>query len=277
MENGRFACCSSWFKCPILGYCVYCDYVPPGKEDRRRTNVFNCSLGNNLFVSPVKHIAEAFQASAKELVQREGIVVEEQPLMKELFDTQLAEYRARHSTQKSTPQDTPLFSIAGIKLRNGVLEMPKYKVVDQKDGLVLVSWMYKDITHYGIQEFDGEMLEIFVPTSSLRGQALRAHAIQVFNSRVEEDYIGKWPIAATSVSELQEGHVLVYESQIGRVSFALVTKIMPSLIVSVTNVGSEALWLPAMMDSKILQQKVQVIDRENVPLKFNTFPEEMKI
>ena len=159
-----------------------------------------------------------------------------------------------------------------IMLKNGVIWLLKQTIIEQRDGLTLVSWLYKDIVHYGIQDEDGGMLEVFTPTAELRGNALRARAIQTFRSRRKEEYIGKWPSVAMDVSEIEPGQVITYESLPGTVTFALITKKTPSLLFAVTNTGRDSLWLTEKMNAKLQKRDVQIIARESVPEKFNTFP-----
>lgn len=157
-------------------------------------------------------------------------------------------------------------------LKNGVIWLPKQTIIEQRDGLTLVSWLYKDIVHYGIQDADGGMLEVFTPTPELRGNALRARVIQTFRSRRKEEYIGKWPSVAMDVSEIEPGQVITYESLPGTVTFALITKKTPPLLFAVTNTGRDSVWLTEKMNAKLQKRDVQIIARESVPEKFNTFP-----
>ena len=40
----------------------------------------------------------------------------------------------------------------------GEILMTKYTTIERKEGLVLVSWLHKDLVHYGIQDSEGGML-----------------------------------------------------------------------------------------------------------------------
>ena len=93
--------------------------------------------------------------------------------------------------------------------------MPKYTTIERKEGLVLVSWLHKDLVHYGIQDSEGGMLEVFAPKDNLRGNALRAYVMQVFRAKEVTEYMGKWPSVAMDVKSIQEGQVIAYESRLG--------------------------------------------------------------
>ena len=88
------------------------------------------------------------------------------------------------------------------------------------------------------------------------------------------EYLGHWPQVALDVKDIQPGHVLVYESRPGVVTFALVTNVSPALIMAITSTGNDSVWLPYKMNDKLQRKDVQVIARESVPEKFNTFPEQ---
>ena len=150
--------------------------------------------------------------------------------------------------------------------------MTKYTTIERKEGLVLVSWLHKDLVHYGIQDSEGGMLEVFAPKDNLRGNALRAYVTQVFRAKEVTEYMGKWPSVAMDVKSIQEGQVIAYESRPGVVTFALITKKTPSIILAVTNTGNDSTWLTERMEDKLQRKEVQIISRESVPEKFNTFP-----
>lgn len=269
-----FACCSSWVSCSYLGYCTH---RTPTKESTYDgdVKVFDCSLGYNLFINPKEDFKESFYASASKIAESHGYVEKCYPEDKVKFDAMLSNYRKKFSARsiRSSSGGWQHY-VAGIRIKGDDVWMPKQTIIEKKDGLELVSWMYKDVVHYGIQEAGGGMLEIFAPTPQLRGNALRAQVMQLFKERQKTEYIGKWPTVAMDVASIQEGQVIAYESRPGTVTFALIRKKTPSLIFAISNTGSDSVWLTERMDQKIQKREVQIIARESVPGKFNTFPEE---
>ena len=264
-----FGCCSRWVECSYLGYCTH----RSSEAYDGHIRVHDCSLGHNLFLKPKEAFKEEFYKDAKEHVDK-GYPVVESTSDREKFEAMLAEY-ASGSTARTVQVSSGspwTHLVAGIRIKGEEIWMPKQTVIEQKDGLQLVSWLYKDIVHYGIQETDGGMLEVFTPTPKLRGNALRSYALQTFRTRQVSEYMGKWPSVALDAKSIQEGHVLAYESRPGTVTFALITKKTPSLIMAVTSTGSDSVWLTEKMEGKLQRREVQVIARESVPEKFNTFP-----
>jgi len=150
--------------------------------------------------------------------------------------------------------------------------LPRETVIESKPGLTLVSWMYKDIVHYGFQDDDGGMLETFRPTAELKGQKLRAYVIAQFRSRNVDQYMGKWPSITMDVNELMVGQVIVYEGKPGKVVFSKIVKIGPSLIFGVTREGGDTLWLTDRMNEKLIKKEIQVIALETVPEQLRNFP-----
>lgn len=146
------------------------------------------------------------------------------------------------------------------------------KVVKSKPGLVWVSWTYRDSTHYGFEDEDGNMLEVFKPTPGRKGNALRAHVQKVFEKKEGYMYLGRWPAVAMDADEVTQGDVLVYESKPGHVVFVLITKLTQSLIVGVTNEGEESIWLYETLTDKLQARTVQCIALSTVPEEYRTFP-----
>ena len=95
---------------------------------------------------------------------------------------------------------------------------------------------------------------------------------QGFRAKEVTEYMGKWPSVAMDVKSIQEGQVIAYESRPGVVTFALIVKKTPSIILAVTNTGNDSTWLTEKMEDKLQRKEVQIISRESVPEKFNTFP-----
>lgn len=146
------------------------------------------------------------------------------------------------------------------------------KVVKSKPGLVWVSWTYRDVTHYGFEDEEGCMLEVFKPTPARKGNALRAYVQKVFEKKEGYMYLGRWPSVAMDADEVMPGNVLVYESKPGHVVFALITCMTQSLIHGVTNEGDESLWLYENLTDRLQARSAQCIALETVPEEFRTFP-----
>ena len=264
----RFGCCSYWVSCSQVGYCTHRTDYRGGEYDGDRM-VFDCALGWNLFLKPKEAVQKTFREDAAKYGTGGAELFPED---REKFERAVANFRVKPVTT-SVGSGTPWTHVAaGIRIKGDELWMPKQTVIESKAGLELVSWLYKDITHYGIQETGGGMLEIFAPTPTRKGNALRAHAIQTFRERQVTEYLGKWPSVAMDVKDIREGHVLVYESRPGSIVFALVQKKTPSLIIAISNQGQDSIWLTERMDGKLQRREVQVIARETVPDRYNTFP-----
>lgn len=140
-----------------------------------------------------------------------------------------------------------------------------YKVVKTKPGMRWVSWTYKDATCYGFEDEDGNMLERFLPSLTLKGNGLRAHVAKIFEWKQPHMYLGRWPSVAMDANEVLPGHVLVYQAMAGKVVFMRVDKVTPSLIWGTTNDGGSSQWLVDSLDAKLQTGAVQCIALENVP------------
>ena len=149
--------------------------------------------------------------------------------------------------------------------------LANHKVIRSKPGLTWVSWTYKDTTHYGFEDDDGNMLETFSPTPARKGNALRAFVQKRFETKEAWQYMGRWPTVAMDADEVKVGNVLVYESQPGHVVFVKVTEMTQSLIYGVTNGGESSLWLYENLTDKLQTRQVQCIALDTVPVEFRTF------
>lgn len=148
---------------------------------------------------------------------------------------------------------------------------PYYYIVEEKEGLELVAWTYQDKSHYGIRDTAKEMLQVFKPTPQMKGNALRAQAIKAFRETELGEYFGRLPRVAMCAAEIKEGQVMVWEGGMGRVWFGLVTKIGKSLLWGTKHDGGEMMFMIDQLDDKLVRGEVQVIAKENVPQKYNTF------
>lgn len=285
-----FGCCSSWVDCPVFGYCprysyrtkqdgsIYMD-PSTGKailEYRGYKEVFQCALGQRLFIQKDPQTQAIWQESAlkaRDKMRAKGWIPNEiNESEKKLFwDTLTA-------TKSGSPAPTISIGsawehiVAGIKVRGDEVWMPAQKVIDTKKGLMLVSWLYKDIVQYAIMDEDGGTLEVFKPTPSLKGNALRAYVIQQFKLREVNQYLGKWTVVAMDVADINLGDVIAYERGKGKIMFAKVVHITPALIFAITPTGEDTLWIKDKVNAKIEQQEIYVISQDEVPETFKTWP-----
>ena len=148
------------------------------------------------------------------------------------------------------------------------------KVIATKVGLKCVTWLYRDVAHYGFEDEDGHMLEMFTPSKDRKGNALRSYVLKLFAKKEAWQFLGRWPTVALDVDEILPGHVFVYEPAKAQVTFALITEVTPSLITAVTNKGGQALWLADRINRKLIARELQVIAYETVPEEYRTFPKQ---
>lgn len=285
-----FGCCSSWVDCPVFGYCSRYSYrtkqdgsiyIDPstGKailEFSGYKEVQQCALGQRLFIVKDPKTQEIWLKSAlkarDEMVKKGWTPKEVNESEKKLFWDKLTATKVGSSSPAIASGNAWEPIVAGIKVRGDDVWMPAQKVIDTKKGLLLVSWLYKDIVHYAIMDEDGGTLEVFKPTPTLKGNGLRAYVIRQFKTREINQYLGKWTVVAMDVADINLGDVIAYERGKGKIIFAKVIHITPALIFAITPDGEDTLWIKDKVNDKIANQEIYVISQDEVPETFKTWP-----
>lgn len=292
-----FGCCSSWWECVLLGYCVRYDYrqISEGhyvhdkdgkliEEYAGHRIVKDCNLGRRCLIDKDRVWLEKWQSDAKEIACEKGYPAanekDRQKFNDEIFQSknQSGKYAGISQEKFRTSSENPNsargeYVDVGIYLKEGKFTMKNLKVIKSKDGLNLVSWTHKDIVHYGIQDDDSQMLEVFKPTISLKGNALRSYVLKIFDERTPQHYSGHWKSVAMCTDDINVGDIIAFEGTIGSIIFSKVKKITPSLIISISNRGGQNLWIPKLLDEKLQNQTVYVISEEDVPQEYRTWVE----
>ena len=97
-------------------------------------------------------------------------------------------------------------------------------VKKRDDGLRLVTWTAKDLSHYGITNEQGALLEVFTPTKDCKGNQLRAKAFEIFEKTSLDMYEDVNTTLTTDALEVDIGHVLGWvKNKSGDESHMLVT------------------------------------------------------
>ena len=308
METKSFGCCGTWVHCSIVGYCVSTFGMEYGMENcELARNMFVKQLQHfrdTFKASAVKIVTEGredndYYAKLFECTQSAGDCIIYSAHGKRIYDPTEKERcedigkRLRESS-KHVRKNTPNFSArvdtsnsskavrvsstirtslrgVTVSIVNGGIVMNNVKVVKEGEHYDLISWVYKDLTHYAIREKGtSQIQEQWEPTGSLKGWDLRKHVIAELDrydqegpsKEVQEEYKSVVP----SVKDVEVGQVFVWWNPTKEeYSFAEVTAIMPETIHCVKHDGFSFGWIKDSLQQKMDQGIVKVINRDSVP------------
>lgn len=266
-----FDCCSRYDLCVMEGCCVCRDHGMYGKYIGHLM-VPRCTLAKRIWVQGNTAYAFAMMEAARTIACPSRPLPEVSPSEYELFKQAVQAVKMDRTIRTSSGNgEFWTHIIAGIKYRGSEVRMPKENIIQQKDGMQLVSWMHQDIMHYAIKSSDGGYLELFRPTPHRRGHALRSYVIDIFQKRQLSEYFGKWEILTMDASKVKVGNVIAYEAKLGEVVFAKITQLTPSLAIAIKHNGGEALWIFEKLQEHIDERKVMIIAESEVPEKYRSW------
>jgi hypothetical protein len=276
-----FGCCSGWIFCPQVGYCT-----SPHREEYLR----KCSLANLLFIKEDPKAIEGWKETAKAHTDKYRATFDFNQPDYDTCQRVISQIRATktfRSTPAPTTQETYTprkvqqveFSknIGGLLVQylGGGFEMKGAKVVTGGNYYELVSWMFRDLVHYGIRQKDTfEIVEQFSPTKELKGWELRNYVMQVHKEH-EQRGVPKETLPqvqkpkrslVTRAKEVEVGHILVWPNAKGTaLYYAKVVKLSEHLVHYVKHTGDGFCWAYDVLDDYLQDGVVKVVLEDEVP------------
>jgi len=143
----------------------------------------------------------------------------------------------------------------GIWFEGDKLVMRGAKLVEKGNRFDLLSWMHKDLVHYGIKDSQtDQILETFSPTKELKGWELRKHVIELLH-KYDKEGVPNEIVTKTSftksVEDLVPGNVLAWYNPIKQENtYAIISKITEHLVLSKSK-NSEPCFIKDSLQKKI--------------------------